>query len=417
MKPNKSVRIGVLGFGNIGSSVVELISKNRKTITRKSGLVLEVVSIADPMTKNKHPLLVKQAEKVINDPSIDVIVEAIGGIKPALQYILAALKNKKHVVTSNKELVALHAEEILKTARENNVCLFYEAAVGGGIPILQPLKEGLYANNVTEVSGIVNGTTNYILSCMTNEKMKFSEALQRAKEQGYAEPNPKNDVEGYDAAYKAVLLALMAFGVHVNFKDVYFEGITKITQDDISYADGIGYAIKLLAVAKHDNGELEVHVYPIMLPKEHPLASVSGPMNAMYIKGDAVGDLMFYGQGAGGSPTSSAVVNDIILTQKREAPNKVLTRAKIKDMGNIKSRYYVHLTVPDKSGVLAKISDVFGQENVSIQTVFQKEVRGNTVPLIIILHDVVEKNFNRALSKIKKLSVVQKVDNVIRVGF
>ncbi len=416
MKRRSRVNIGVLGFGNIGSSVVGLISKNSKTITRKSGLELKVVKIADPKSKKKHPRLVKQAEKVINDPSIDVIVEAIGGTKPALQYILKALKKKKHVVTSNKEVMALHAEEIFKTARENKVCLFYEAAVGGGIPILQPLKESLYGNNVTEVSGIVNGTTNYILSSMTEKKIEFSEALKKAQDLGYAEPNPKNDVEGYDAAYKAVLLALMAFGVHVDFDDVYFEGITKITQDDISYASGIGYAIKLLAVAKQNEGKLEVHVYPTMLPKEHALASVSGPMNAMYIKGDAVGDLMFYGQGAGGAPTSSAVVNDIILTQKREAPSKVLTRAKIKDIAKIKSRYYVHLTVPDTVGVLAKISDVFGKEKVSIQTVFQKETRGKYVPLIIILHNVIEGNFKRALSKIKKLSVVQRVDNVIRVG-
>ncbi|OGC04854.1 hypothetical protein A2276_02695 [candidate division WOR-1 bacterium RIFOXYA12_FULL_43_27] len=413
----KKVNIGVLGYGNIGSAVAALINRNGKTIAEKSGIELKVVKIADPKTSRKHPLLTKKSEEVINDPSIEVVVEAIGGTKPALQYILQALKNGKHVVTSNKEVVALHADQILKTASENNVSVFFEAAVGGGIPILQPLRESLYANNIYQVYGIVNGTTNYILSSMTNDKMSFSEALLRAKEKGYAEANPKNDVEGYDAAYKAVILTLMAFGVLVDFSEVYFEGITKITKEDISYAGEIGYVIKLLAVAKQKDGEVEVHVHPVMVSKDHPLASVGGPMNAIYVVGDAVGELMFYGQGAGGDPTASAIINDIIAAAHgTPSQRRAHSKMRVKDISKTKSRYYVRMTVPDKPGVLAQISKVFGEEGVSIQTVLQKESHGKSAPLVIIFHEVVEENFNRALSKIKKLAVVEKVDNVIRVG-
>src|SRR3989339_1720078 len=413
----KKVNIGVLGYGNIGSAVAALINRNGKTIAEKSGIELKVVKIADPKTSRKHPLMTKKSEEVINDPSIEVVVEAIGGTKPALQYILQALKNGKHVVTSNKEVVALHADQILKTASENNVSVFFEAAVGGGIPILQPLRESLYANNIYQVYGIVNGTTNYILSSMTNDKMSFSEALLRAKEKGYAEANPKNDVEGYDAAYKAVILTLMAFGVLVDFSEVYFEGITKITKEDISYAGEIGYVIKLLAVAKQKDGEVEVHVHPVMVSKDHPLASVGGPMNAIYVVGDAVGELMFYGQGAGGDPTASAIINDIIAAAHgTPSQRRAHSKMRVKDISKTKSRYYVRMTVPDKPGVLAQISKVFGEEGVSIQTVLQKESHGKSAPLVIIFHEVVEENFNRALSKIKKLAVVEKVDNVIRVG-
>lgn len=413
MKNTNKINIGILGYGNIGSSVASLISRNSKTIKQKSGLELKVAAVADPKVKGK----IKHAEKVIDDPSIDVIVEAIGGTKPALSYILRALNSGKHVVTSNKEVVAMHADEILQTARDNNVSVFFEAAVGGGIPILQPLRESLYANNIYQVYGIVNGTTNFILSKMTEEGWDFNRALAEAQDKGYAEANPKNDVEGYDAAYKAVILTLMAFGVLVDFSKVYFEGITKITKEDIAYAGEIGYVIKLLAVAKQDNGEVEVHVHPVLVPAGHPLSSVSGPMNAIYVLGDAVGELMFYGQGAGGNPTASAIVNDIVAAchgtpSQRSAHLKMVPR----DMSKTRSRYYVRMTVPDKPGVLAQISKVFSQEQVSIQTVLQKESHGRSAPLVIILHEVVEANFNRALSKIKKLSVVQKVDNVIRVG-
>ncbi|MDI6731749.1 MAG: homoserine dehydrogenase, partial [Candidatus Margulisbacteria bacterium] len=287
----KKINIGIIGFGNIGSAVAEAIERNQYSIAAHSGIEINLKAVCD-VRKVKTPCpLTLDPNKIINDPAIDVIVEAIGGENPALKIILAALKAGKSVVTPNKEVIAKHLPEILTTAQANQVNVLFEAAVGGGIPILRSLKEDLVGNRVTEVYGIVNGTTNYILTRMTEEGMELAEALKIAQSRGYAEPNPKADIEGYDASYKAAILASVAFGAQVDWKAIKFEGITGIAREDIQYAGEIGYKIKLLAVAKLLNDKLDVRVYPALVPFSHPLSSVSDNYNAIYVKADPVGDL------------------------------------------------------------------------------------------------------------------------------
>lgn len=301
----KKVKIGILGYGTVGSAVDRLLRHN-------PSLGITVKRVCDVSPKVKHPKLTRRAADIINDPEIAVVVEAIGGINPAKKFVLAALQAGKHVVTSNKELIALNLKELSAAAKRSRVSLLFEASVGGGIPILGPLMSDLAANRISEVYGVVNGTTNYILSKMTKGGMTFSEALKRAKEKGYAEADPKKDIEGYDASYKAAILAAVAFRANINWKKVAFEGIARIEQEDIRYAQEIGYVIKLLAVAKRKGNEVEVSVHPTLIPRDHPLSFIPGPMNAIYVKGEPVGELMFYGQGAGGGPTASAVVGDIL---------------------------------------------------------------------------------------------------------
>lgn len=414
----KKIKIGIIGFGTVGSSVLKLINKSKQLIRERCGLDLEIVGISDVSPKIKHHLLIKDAYKLINDPEISIIVEAIGGVKPALDFILAAIKKGKHVITSNKEVIALYGDKIKSDAEEKNVCVKFEASVGGGIPIIGPLSHDLMANQVTEVYGIVNGTTNYILSKMSDENIGFAEALKEAQEKGFAEANPKKDIDGFDASYKAAILASVAFRKKVNWKDIYFEGISKISQEDICYADEIGYAIKLLAVAKDSTSSIDVRVHPTLVPKDHPLASVKGPMNAIYVKGDSVGELMFYGQGAGGMPTASAVVSDIIETanykkyEMRHNPQP----SKIKPIGDIISKYYIRLKAPDKHGVLAQISKAFADRAVSIAAVMQKETIGKTATIVILTDYAPEKALKKTIDAIKKLPVVREVSNIIRVG-
>ncbi|OGC35490.1 hypothetical protein A3J90_00870 [candidate division WOR-1 bacterium RIFOXYC2_FULL_37_10] len=414
----KKINIGILGFGTIGSAVYELINVNHDMIEKRLGLDLHVSAICDVSPNIEHPLLVRDARDVINNPAIEVVVEAIGGEKPALSFILAAIKKGKHVVTSNKEVMALNGDKIFSAARKNNVSINFEAAVGGGIPIIGPLSHDLLANNLTEIYGIVNGTTNYILSKMTKEGTEFEAALEEARKMGYAEANPKKDIEGYDSSYKAAILASVAFNSQIDWKNVYFEGIEKITQEDISYAKEIGYIIKLLAVAKKYEKECEVRVHPTLISQEHPLASVSGPMNAIYVKGDMVGELMFYGQGAGWLPTASAVVADIINCYNVQCPisNFQFRKLKVKPIDEIESRYYIRLTVPDKHGVLAGISKAFADQKVSISNVVQKETIGKIATIVIIIHQAKEANLRKAIARLEKLSVVKDVCNVIRVG-
>ncbi len=413
----KKVNIGIIGFGNIGSAVADVIRKNRNVIIANTGLDLRIKKVCD-VRRIKAPFKVtSNALSIIADPDISVIVEAIGGVNPALKYILAALKHKKHVVTPNKEVIAKHMPEILAAARKNRVQIYFEGAVGGGIPIILPLRESLAGNQISEIYGIVNGTTNYILSKMKSEKMEFSEALEKAKEKGYAEPDPTSDIKGHDAAYKAAILAATAFGAYIDPKDVYCEGITGITQEDIQYADQIGYVIKLLAIARLVEGKLEVRVHPALVGKEHPLATVSDNYNAIYVKGYPVGELMFYGQGAGGNPTASAIISDIIATTnpKSKIRSPRLKKVKLRKIDDISSRYYIRLEAPDKPGVLAGISRAFARKKVSIAAVVQKEMVGNVATIVILLHKVPEKNLKAALKMVTKLPVVRKICNVIRI--
>jgi homoserine dehydrogenase len=361
---------------------------------------------------------------LLNDPDISVIVETMGGVNPARKYVLAALKAGKHVVTSNKELVARHLPELLAAAAENNVSFLFEAAVGGGIPILNTLRDNLAANKINEIYGIVNGTTNYILSKMTEEGIEFSAALNRAQAKGYAEANPKMDIEGYDASFKAAILGSVAFGARVRWEAVYREGIEKITAEDIDYAGEIGYVIKLLAVAKLAGGALDVRVHPALVAKTHPLASVSENFNAIYVKGYPVGELMFYGPGAGGNPTASAVIGDIITAANGElritpclpaGRNYELRSFPARKIDQIASRYYIRLQAEDKHGVLAGIAKAFAGNKVGIAAVTQKEKVGNLATIVILVHSVPEKDLIAAIKKIKKLAVVRTVSNVIRI--
>lgn len=412
----KQVNIGIIGLGNVGSAVAAVLRKNHAQIAENSGVDLRVKKVCD-VRRVKSPLpFTSNPYAIIKDPDISIVVEAIGGANPALKYILAALKNGKHVVTSNKEVIAKHMKKILAAARKNRVQVLFEGAVGGGIPIVQPLRESLAGNQISLVYGIVNGTTNYILSKMMEDEMEFDQALKKAKEKGYAEPDPSADIKGFDASYKAAILASIAFGVEVSPKDVYCEGITSIAREDIQYVNEIGYVIKLLAIARMVEGKLDVRVHPALVSKQHPLASVSDNYNAIYVKGSPVGELMFYGPGAGGGPTASAVVSDIIQVAKRPKSKVLrLKAAKLRKVENISSRYYIRLQAPDRFGVLAGISKAFARKKVSIAAVVQKETVGNVATIVILLHSVAEKNLKASLKIVEKLPVVKKVCNVIRI--
>jgi len=413
----KRINIGILGLGIVGSAVASVLQKNAGAISERVGVQIKVKKGCD-IRKVKPPCPVtRNPYDIINDPDISIVVEAIGGINPAKKYVLAALGAGKHVVTSNKELIAQHMEEILSAAEKNRVSILFEGAVGGGIPILAALRDNLSANRITEAYGIVNGTTNYILSKMTEEGVEFSEALKKAKEKGFAEADPKLDVEGYDASYKAAILASVAFGSKVKWAQVYREGIEKISAEDILYAGEVGYAIKLLAIAKMINGELEVRVHPTLVPKLHPLANVSENFNAIYVKGFPIGELMFYGPGAGGNPTASAIISDIIsiANDKCQRTNVKLKSYQLKKIETIESRYYIRLQAPDRHGVLAGISKAFADKKVSIAAVVQKETIGNTATIVILIHKVAEENLKAALRVIQKLPVVRRISNVVRI--
>ena len=413
----KQVNIGIIGFGTVGSAVAEVLKKNKAVIAERAGVEIKVKKICDiRRIKSPWPLTLDPAT-LINDPEISLIVETMGGVNPAKKYVLAALKAGKHVVTSNKELVARHLDELLAAAAKNNVSFLFEAAVGGGIPILNTLRDNLAADKIDEIYGIVNGTTNYILSKMTEEGIEFSAALNRAKEKGYAEADPKMDIEGYDASFKAAILGSVAFGARVRWENVYREGIEKITAEDINYAGDIGYVIKLLAVARLDGGSLDVRVHPALVAKTHPLASVSENFNAIYVKGYPVGELMFYGPGAGGAPTASAVIGDIITIANNPLP---VTRYSLRacptlNIEQISGRYYIRLQAEDKHGVLAGIAKAFADKKVSIAAVTQKETVGNLATIIILVHSVSERNLIAAIRTIKRLAVVRTVSNVIRI--
>jgi homoserine dehydrogenase len=404
---HSSINVGILGLGTVGAAVARNL-KGIAGIKVKRGCDIRRVRFPFPVSRNPY--------EIINDPAISIVVEAIGGINPARKLVLAALRAGKHVVTSNKELVALHMDELLSTARRNGVSILFEGAVGGGIPILNTLRDELSANRIDEVYGIVNGTTNYILSKMTAEGKELKEVLKEAQRLGYAEANPKSDIEGYDASYKAAILASVAFGARVRWQDVHREGIDRIAAEDIDYAYDVGYIIKLLAVARRSGGGLDVRVHPALVPFSHPLANVNENFNAIYVKGFPVGELMFYGPGAGGDPTSSAVINDVIKTAYSCCPSvQQLRPVPMRRIGEIESRYYIRLQAPDRHGVLAGISRAFADKKVSIAAVTQKETVGNLATIVILLHKVPEKSLNAALAAIKKLPVVRKIGNVIRI--
>ncbi|MCL6471267.1 MAG: homoserine dehydrogenase [Firmicutes bacterium] len=423
----KRIGVGIIGYGTVGSGVYHILTTKAQKLSTLAGVNIEVVLVAEKYPKRVKgevpaKLITNDAYKVINNPDIDIVVEVIGGIEPAYTFIKAALENKKHVVTANKALMASRGGALLELAELNGVDLFFEASVGGGIPIIRPLKHCLAGNTIYRVMGIINGTTNYILSKMANEGMSFNQALKEAQAQGFAEADPSADVDGHDAAAKIAILASIAFNSRVTVDKVYTEGITSIDYQDIVYAREMGYTIKLLALAKEDDEGIDVRVHPAMIPEKHPLASVSGVMNAIFVEGDAVGEVMFYGPGAGRLPAASAVVGDVFEIAQNMHLNKIgsmtcgcFERKKIKPIEKTKSRYYMRLEALDRPGVLAKISKALGDSDVSIETAIQKNSSGEYAELVFGTHLVQEKNLQKALKKIEQLDVVAMIHNVIRM--
>ncbi|MGB9886373.1 MAG: homoserine dehydrogenase [Moorellales bacterium] len=420
--------MGLLGLGTVGSGVVKLLRENAAAIATKIGcpLVLERILVRDkskPRAVEVAPeLLTENPADILDDPDIDVVVEVMGGLEPAREFILRALEGGKSVVTANKDVLALHGQQLLQAAEANGVDFFFEASVGGGIPIIYPLKELLAANRIFQVLGIVNGTTNYILSKMTQEGKDFSEALSEAQALGYAESDPSADVEGADAARKLAILASIAFNTRVTYPDVYVEGITGVSRRDILYAGELGYVIKLLAIGREVEGEVEARVHPALVPRSHPLAAVSEVFNAIFVRGDAVGETMFYGRGAGEMPTASAVVGDLMQVGKnllRGATGRMTCtcyrQLPIRPMGRVECQYYLRFTVTDRPGVLARIAGVFGDEGVSLASVIQKRSFEGWAELVLITHRVREANLQKALDTIRQLPVVRTVDSLIRV--
>lgn len=420
----KKVRIALLGLGNVGKGVWNILKSNKEAIMKRSGYDIEIAKIlVRNIDKNRtvdvpEELLTTNAEEIFNDDSIKIVVEVIGGLEPAKDYILRAIRNKKHVITANKFLIATNGQEIFKEAEEQGVIVNFEASVAGGIPVIHGINESLTANKIEEVIGIINGTTNYILTKMTLDGMDFETALKEAQQKGYAEADPTSDVEGLDAVYKLAILTTLAFETEVDVKDIYVEGITKIRPKDIEYAKELGYVIKLLAIVKEVDGKLEVRVHPAMISLIHPLANVNDSFNAVFIKGNAVGDLMLYGRGAGELPTGSAVVGDIISVLRNEEVTPIkrqYTDKEIVTAENIKSQYYLRITVKDQPGVLGKITTIFGENKVSILSFIQKPKKEDFVSLVLVTHDTIEGNINKSLEDIQKLDMVDKVKNVIRI--
>lgn len=422
------VKIALLGLGNVGMGVWRILNTNKNEIMKRSGYEIEVSKIlVRDISKHRDlnvpkELLTTDFSEIINNEDIKIVVELIGGAEPALEYMLMAMKHKKHVVTANKLVLATQGEELFNAADEEGVMFYYEASVGGGIPIIREINESLTANKILQLIGIVNGTTNYILTKMTLEGMDFNKALKEAQDKGFAEADPTSDVEGYDVAYKLAIMASLAFGTRVNVESIYREGISNIKAVDVEYAKRLGYVIKLLAIGKEVENELELRVHPTMIPKIHPLANVNDSFNAIFIKGNAVGDLMLYGRGAGDLPTGSAVVGDIISILRNNIEQFTVTGIKnnvpvkkIQNAAKNSSEFYIRLNVKDIPGVLGEITVIFGTYKVSILTVNQEVNREDDVSLVFITHCSLEENINNSLEEIQLLQEVNKVESVIRI--
>lgn len=424
----ENVQIALLGLGTVGTGVYKVLKAQKEEISHKVGTEIQLKKILVRNTKkaaeklDDPSVLTTEWKSILEDPEISVVVEVMGGIEPARSYILDALHAGKSVVTANKDLLASHGKELMDAAAEAKADLLFEASVAGGIPIIRPLKECLAGNQISEVMGIVNGTTNFILTKMAEEGMEFQEALALATELGYAEADPTADIEGLDAARKMAILASIAFHSRVTFDDVYTEGITKITATDIRYAKEMGCDIKLLGMAKNTPEGIETRVQPMLIPSTHPLASVRDSFNAVFVHGDAVDDTMFYGRGAGELPTASAVVGDILdavrnmvfhcrgrigCTCYKEIP--------MKKMENVSSAYFLRMQVENRSGVLANIAGVFGNNNVNISQIIQKSKKKNRAEIVVITDEVKEKNFQDSLAVISGMSAVEEISSMIRV--
>jgi homoserine dehydrogenase len=432
----RKISVGLIGLGTVGTGALRILQENAELIRNRVGVPVEITKIAVRDTKRDRGIavapgiLTTNPSHIIDDPSIDIVAELIGGYEPAKELILAAIANGKHVVTANKALLAAHGAEIDQAARRAGVSIGFEASVGGGIPVIKALREALAANRILSIYGIINGTSNYILTKMTEEERSFADVLAEAQRAGYAEADPTFDVGGIDTAHKLAILVTLAFGAHVNLKDIYTEGITSISPLDIDFGKVLGYKVKLLAIAKmHEGGRAEARVHPTMVPDEYPIAKVGGVYNAIQIVGNACEDIMLYGRGAGSMPTGSAVVADImdIARQILMEPSRKLPVAEgmdgvgrgvvqLQPIESVTSLYYFRFMALDQPGVLAQISGILGRNRISIAQMIQRgRKEGGSVPLVIMTHTALERDIQKAIVEIKALSCVTEDPILIRV--
>lgn len=424
-----TIKIALLGAGTVGSGVIQALSMNADIIAGRSGAYIEIKKILVRDAKKQRPevngiLLTDNFDEILDDEEISIVVEVMGGLSPARDYMLRSMAAGKHVVTANKDVIAQHLSELYTAANENTVDFLYEASVGGGIPIIKPLKECLTANKISEIMGVINGTTNYMLTKMTEKHISYDAVLRRAQEKGYAEANPSADVDGLDAARKAAILASLAFDTVIEFEDVSVEGISHITEDDIEYGLNLGYVIKLLAVGRNTDDGIDVRVHPVFLPKTHPLASVNGVFNAVFVRGDVIGDAMFYGRGAGALPTASAVVADIIEVVRDIVSGttgrmkyRIGERKKLCPVDKTRSSYYLRLVVADEPGVLGEIATTFGRAKVSLKSVIQARwTEDGDAEIVAVTHVVTHAAASAAAEALRALPVVREVRSLIRVA-
>lgn len=427
MSKYKEIKAALLGAGTVGGGVYKLVERRAAEMPDKVGAELKITKVLVKNLQKKREgipseVLTDDWEGIIHDPEISIVIELMGGVEPARTYILQALEAGKNVVTANKDLLAEHGQELMEAAERNHCDLCFEAAVGGGIPIIRPLKECLAGNEITEVMGIVNGTTNYILTKMTQEGWDFDDALKEAQRLGFAEADPTADVEGLDAGRKMAILASIAFHSRVTFKDVDVKGITKITAKDIQYAKEFGYTLKLLGVARNEGGKMEVGVSPMMIPSTHPLANVNDSFNAVFVHGDAVDDAMFQGRGAGEFPTASAVVGDLISVARDMQYDccgrigcSCYKNLSMKPAGEARHKYFLRLIVEDRTGILAGVAGVLGNNGVSINQVIQKPAVNGVAELVVITDKVETRHLNDAMMIFGEMSMIREVASVIRV--
>ncbi len=427
MSKYKEIKVALLGAGTVGGGVYKLVERRAAEMPDKVGAELKITKVLVKNLQKKREgipseVLTDDWEGIIHDPEISIVIELMGGVEPARTYILQALEAGKNVVTANKDLLAEHGQELMEAAERNHRDLCFEAAVGGGIPIIRPLKECLAGNEITEVMGIVNGTTNYILTKMTQEGWDFDDALKEAQRLGFAEADPTADVEGLDAGRKMAILASIAFHSRVTFKDVDVKGITKITAKDIQYAKEFGYTLKLLGVARNEEGKMEVGVSPMMIPSTHPLANVNDSFNAVFVHGDAVDDAMFQGKGAGEFPTASAVVGDLISVARDMQYDccgrigcSCYKNLSMKPAGEARHKYFLRLIVEDRTGILAGVAGVLGNNGVSINQVIQKPAVNGVAELVVITDKVETRHLNDAMMIFGEMSMIREVASVIRV--
>jgi len=425
----KLVKVGLMGFGTVGTGVIRLIQGHQEDLSKQTGVGIEVAKILVRDKEKPRSIgglddqVTDKPEDLLQDPQIDVIVEVIGGINPAKEYILAALEHGKHVVTANKDLMALHGAEILAKAQEKGCDVFYEASVAGGIPILRALVEGFSSDRITKMMGIVNGTTNYILTKMSEEGAAYADVLKEAQALGYAEADPTSDVEGFDAARKMAILSTLGFRVPLRLEDVEVKGISSVSKEDIAYGKKLGYVVKLIGLAQRDGEEIEVSVQPTMVHKSHPLASVNGVFNAVYVHGEAVGETMFYGPGAGELPTATAVVSDLVTVVKNMklgvngrgmvAPYKEKV---LKDDANKLSRYFLRMIVTDKRGVLAQLTQLLAENNISLVQVLQQPYNaGAQAEIILVTHQAAKRDMDAVLAILADLDIIVEVKSCYRV--